>query len=50
MIMDLGMIILCILYLCGTVSGTVLAIYGIVFACMVGLGSIIREMEKRKKG
>ena len=48
--MDLGMLILCILYLCGTVSGTVVAIYGIVFACVVALGTIIREMEKKKQG
>lgn len=48
--MDLGMLILSILYLCGTVSGTVVAIYGIVFACVVALGAIIREMEKKKQG
>lgn len=43
--MDLAMIILAILNLCGVVSGQVVSIYGIVFACVVALGAIIRKMN-----
>ena len=46
MLMDLVMIVLAILNLCGVVSGTAVSIYGIVFACMVAIGSIIRKMER----
>ena len=46
MLMDLAMIVLAILNLCGVVSGQVVSIYGIVFACMVVIGSTIRKMEK----
>lgn len=43
--MDIIMIILCILHLCGCLSGTALAIYGIVFACVVALDAILRKMR-----
>ena len=46
MLMDLAMIVLAILNLCGVVSGQVVSIDGIIFACMVAVGSIIRKMEK----
>ena len=46
MLMDIGMIVLAILNLCGVVSGTVVSIYGIVFACVVAAGAIIRWMEE----
>ena len=35
MLMDIAMIVLAILNLCGVVSGTVVSIYGIIFACVV---------------
>ena len=41
--MDIVMIILAILNLCGVLSGTVVSIYGIVFACAVALAAILRE-------
>ena len=43
MLMDLAMIVLAILHLCGTVSGTVVSIYGIVFACAVAIAAYIRD-------
>ena len=43
--MDLAMIVLAILNLCGVVSGTTVSIYGIVFACMVILGAVIRKID-----
>ncbi len=44
--MDLVMIVLAILNLCGVVSGTTVSIYGIVFAVIVMVSALIREMEK----
>lgn len=41
--MDVVMIILAILNLCGVVSGTAVSIYGIVFACVVALAAIARK-------
>ena len=41
--MDIVMIVLAILNLCGVVSGTVISIYGIVFACIVMLDAILRK-------
>lgn len=43
MLMDLAMIVLAILNLCGVVSGTVVSIYGIVFACAVAIASLLRK-------
>lgn len=43
--MDIVMIILAILNLCGVVSGTAVSIYGIVFACIVALAAILRKGE-----
>jgi hypothetical protein len=43
--MDIVMIVLAILNLCGVVSGQVVSIYGIVFACIVALSAIIRKMQ-----
>ena len=43
MLMDIGMIVLAILNLCGVVSGTVVSIYGIVFACVVAIAAFLRE-------
>lgn len=41
--MDIAMIVLAILNLCGVVSGTVVSIYGIVFACVVALASFLKN-------
>lgn len=43
--MDIVMIILAILNLCGVVSGTAVSIYGIVFACIVALAAILHKGE-----
>ena len=43
MLMDLVMIVLAILNLCGVVSGTVVSIYGIVFACTVAIALFLKE-------
>ena len=43
MLMDIAMIVLAILNLCGVVSGTVVSIYGIVFACVVAIAAFLRE-------
>ena len=43
MLMDLVMIVLAILNLCGVVSGTVVSIYGIVFACVVAIFSFLKD-------
>ena len=43
MLMDLVMIVLAILNLCGVVSGTVVSIYGIVFACVVALAALANK-------
>ena len=43
MLMDLGMLVLAILNLCGVVSGTVVSIYGIVFACVVMIGVFLKD-------
>lgn len=43
MLMDLAMIVLAILNLCGVVSGTVVSIYGIIFACVVAIATFLRE-------
>lgn len=43
--MDVGMIVLAILNLCGVVSSTTVSIYGIVFACVVMLAAILRKRE-----
>ena len=43
MLMDIAMIVLAILNLCGVVSGTVVSIYGIVFACMVTIASLLKK-------
>ena len=43
MLMDIVMIVLAVLNLCGVISGTVVSIYGIVFACMVALVSFLHN-------
>ena len=43
MLMDIAMIVLAILNLCGVVSGTVVSIYSIVFACAVALVSSLKN-------
>ena len=43
MLMDIAMIVLAILNLCGVVSSTVVSIYGIVFACMVAIASFLKN-------
>lgn len=43
MLMDIVMIVLAILNLCGVVSGTVVSIYGIVFACAVAIATILKN-------
>ena len=43
--MDAGMIILSILYLCGCISGNVIAIYGIVFGCVVFIASLAKAIR-----
>ena len=43
MLMDIVMIVLAILNLCGVVSGTVVSIYGIVFACAVAIVAILKN-------
>ena len=43
MLMDIVMIVLAILNLCGVVSSTAVSIYGIVFACVVMIAAILKE-------
>lgn len=43
--MDIVMIILAILNLCGVVSGTAVSIYGIVFVCAMTLDAILFEQR-----
>mgnify|MGYP007038177725 CR=1 FL=1 len=43
MLMDIVMIVLAILNLCGVVSGTAVSIYGIVFACVVMIATLLRD-------
>lgn len=43
MLMDIAMIVLAILNLCGVVSGTVVSIYGIVFACAVSIAAFLKR-------
>ena len=43
--MDLVMVILSILYLCGCVSGTALAVYGIVFGIVSFLAALIKVLR-----
>lgn len=43
MLMDLVMIVLAILNLCGVVSGTAVSIYGIVFACVVAIATALKD-------
>ena len=43
MLMDIVMIVLAILNLCGVVSGTVVSIYGIVFACAVAIAAFLKD-------
>lgn len=45
MLMDIAMIVLAILNLCGVVSGTVVSIYGIVFACMVLIAASLKKRD-----
>ena len=45
MLMDIVMIILAILNLCGVVSGTAVSIYGIVFACVVAIAAIFKGRD-----
>jgi len=42
MLMDIAMIVLAILNLCGVVSGTVVSIYSIIFACAVTIASFLK--------
>ena len=44
--LELAAIILSILYLCGTISGTALAIVTLVYACSRILLDIIRKVEE----
>jgi len=41
--MDIGMIVLAILNLCGVVSGTVVSIYSIVFACVIVIATLLKD-------
>ena len=41
--MDIVMIVLAVLNLCGVISGTVVSIYGIVFACVVAIAAFLRD-------
>lgn len=45
MLMDLVMIVLAILNLCGAVSGTIVSIYGIVFACAVAIAAFLKDRD-----
>jgi hypothetical protein len=45
MLMDIVMIVLAILNLCGVISGTVVSIYGIVFACVVAIAAVLRGRD-----
>ena len=45
MLMDIVMIVLAILNLCGVISGTVVSIYGIVFACAVAIAALLKDRD-----
>lgn len=45
MLMDIAMIVLAILNLCGVVSGTVVSIYGIIFACAVIITAFLKDRD-----
>jgi len=43
MLMDIVMIVLAILNLCGVIPGIVVSIYGIVFACVVAIAAFAKR-------